>query len=164
MDELVFQKVLYNDINSRPGVYVIEVRNGKKYVGQSKDIRRRVRVHMQEIFNNRNSYKQYFYKRVHDIITENGYTRDDIDELFTFWQHLTSTAKEAEEKEAWYLEQIALNGDKKEYYNSWYGSQNDLNNKKKKEFIQEKIKENKMRKEKENEERKRYLFSNNIVF
>ena len=33
MDELVFQKVLYNDINSRPGVYVIEVRNGKKYVG-----------------------------------------------------------------------------------------------------------------------------------
>lgn len=153
MNEITFQKVLYEDIKNNPGVYLIEVKNGKKYVCQSKNVRKRIQEHLREIFNN-NSPTQPFHKIVHNIIVKQKYTRENINELFAFWLHPTSTEKEAEEMEAWYLEQIALNKDEKAYYNLWYGSQAELNNFKKEIFRQKKIKE----------KNKSIFPTNNIIF
>lgn len=143
MDNLTFSKVLYKDILNEPGVYLIEVKGGKKYIGQSKFLKKRIQAHIREIFKE-GTGKQNFHKMVHEIVKKQGYTKENINELFTFWVCPTITDKEAEDKEAWYLEQINFLGKKKEYYNIWFASQEALNNKKIESF------KNKIEKEKKN--------------
>lgn len=46
---MTFQKVNYEDLPTTSGVYILEIKNGKKYIGQTKNLRKRLREHFNHI-------------------------------------------------------------------------------------------------------------------
>lgn len=116
-----FIQYLYKDLPPDAGIYVVEVKGGKKYIGQSTNVRSRIHSHMRKIFDT-NEEEKIFYKQARKIIKEYNFTKEEIDRVFIF------QVMKTEQPEFYEQQFLSINQYKKEeYYNVWWGSQHELN-------------------------------------
>lgn len=127
---MTFQKVNYEDLPSTSGVYILEIKNGKKYIGQTKNLRKRLREHFNHIC--RGDSRARWYKSAQKTLKSQGDTKEKQLSLCSFWVYETDSLEYYEEE---FLKSIVENILKKEYYNYWYGSQAELEKKKRQEKI-----------------------------
>lgn len=118
-----FIQYCYENLPSESGVYIIEVKGGKKYIGQSTNIKERIQRHMRAIFGeNATKQEKAFYRQVKEIVQMYNFSKQEIDRLFSF-QVMKTEKPEFYERELLF----SVSDRKGDYYNTWWGSQQKLN-------------------------------------